>query len=91
MAPGRDGRVEPVERADVLAAEVDVDERRDAAVGEDLRPERGMALDEVVDHLADALAARLDLACAADLVPQRGRDADGDHVACTAGAEQNST
>ena len=54
-------------------------------------PSAGMALDEVVDHLADALAARLDLACPADLVPQRGRDPDGDHVACTAGAEQNST
>ena len=70
-------------RADVLAAEVDVDERSDPAVGEDLRTERRMPLDEIVEHLAHGAAARLDLPGAADLAAQRGGDADERHDACT--------
>ncbi len=82
--------VEPVQRAHVLVAEVDVDEGCDAAVREDLRGEGGVAVDEVVEHLADGVSDRLDLTCAADLGPQRGGNADGDH-ACTGPPEQNST
>ena len=87
-----DGRLEPVERADVLAAEVDVDERRDVAVREDLPRQRRVPLDEVVEHLAHRRSVDLDVPRAADLVPERGRDADDGHDACTPGTpEQNST
>ena len=74
--------VEAVERAYVLAAEVDVDERRDLAVAEDLRAERRIPLDEVLEHCADRGTLGLDLALAADLGAQSGWDADGRH-ACT--------
>ena len=60
------------------------------AVLEDLRRERGMAVDEVVEHLADRVALGLDLARAADLVAQRGRDPDDAH-AFTVPPAQNST
>ena len=59
-----------------------------------------MALDEVVEHLADGVAARLDLARSADLAAQRGGDPDEGHEAWTAccpswaacaAPEQNST
>ena len=39
-----------------------------------------MAVDEVVEHLADRVALGLDLARAADLVAQRGRDPDDAHA-----------
>ena len=55
-----------------------------------LRRERGMALDEVVEHLSYSLAVRLHLAGAADLVPKRGRNPDDPH-AVTVPRLQNST
>ena len=79
---GCDRGLEPVERADVLAAEIDVDERRDLAVAEDLRAERRVARDEVLEHGADRVAVGLDLTLAADLGAQRRGDPDGRH-ACT--------
>ena len=86
-------RVEPVEHADVLAVEVDVHEGRDAfAVVENLPPEAGEARSEVGEHVAHRRAGRLDLARAADLGAQGGRDANLGHGAtCRAGPWQNST
>ena len=52
-------------------------------------PSAGCCVDEVVEHLADAVADGLDLADAADLAAKRRRDANRDH-ACT-GPWQNST
>src|SRR5919106_893981 len=66
--------LEPVLRANVLAAEVDVHERRELAVLEELPCERRVALDEVVDDLGDGPTVRLELAGAADLGAQGGRD-----------------
>src|SRR5918999_2270641 len=57
-----DGRVEPVERPDVLAAEVHVHEGAEGPVLEELRPEPGVPLDQVLDDGADGVAARLELA-----------------------------
>ena len=82
--------VEAVAGADVLAADVDVHERRELTVLQELRRERRVALDEVVDHLGDGRALGLELACASDLGAQRRWDADGGHQRCT-GALQNST
>ena len=45
-----DGSVEAVERADVLAAEIDVHERRKLTALEELPGERGVAVDEIVEH-----------------------------------------
>ena len=86
-------RVEALERADVLAVEVDVDERRDAvAVLEHLPAQAGEALRQVGEHLAHGRAVRFDLAGAPDLGAQRRRDADPDHRATWCGAPwQNST
>ncbi len=50
----------------------------------------GKRVDEVVDHVGDGVAARLELARASDLGAQRGRDADRRHQPST-GALQNST
>ena len=58
---------------------------------EDLLRECRMALDEVVEHLAHGRAVGLDLACASDLVAERGGNVDDRHDACTAGPWQNST
>ena len=74
----------------VLPTQVDVDERGDPTVCQDLGAEGRVALDEPVEHLAHARADRLDLPGSSDLRAQRRRDADGDAHACT-GAEQNST
>ena len=86
-------RVEPLERPNVLAVEVDVHERGDAvAVLEHLVAEPGEAVGEIAEHLAQRAAGGLDLARAADLVPQRRRDADADHcVTWARGPAQNST
>jgi hypothetical protein len=88
-----DGRFEPVERADVFVIEVDVDEGRDAAVLEHLASERGIALGQVGEQLADSCTRSVDLACAARLISQRRGDADATHVAACwrAGPAQNST
>ena len=65
--PRVDGCVEPLECANVLTAEVDVDERRDLAVTEDLIAEGREALDEILEHGADRVAVGLDLALTANL------------------------
>ena len=87
----RTGVSSAVERADVLAVDEDVHERRELAVVEELRAERRIARDEVVEHVADGLAVRLELARAADLGAQRRRDANGGHQSRPIGALQNST
>ena len=69
-----DRRVEAVARADVLAVDVDVHERPDLAVAVDARPERGDALREVLEQLAHGRPGGLDLACAACLGAQHGRE-----------------
>ena len=89
---GSDGRVETVERAHVLTAEVDVHEWRDAAVLEDLRAERGVAGREVLEQLPDRRPLCLHLPGAADLAAKRGRDAYRGHEATPRPARlQNST
>ena len=65
-------RLEAFERADVLAADVDVHERRQAARLEELRLERRIAAREILEHLAHRLALADQLALAADLVAERG-------------------
>src|SRR4051812_2785831 len=57
-------RVEAVERADVLALEEDVDERRDRLALEHLEAQRREAARQVVEHLADGGARGLDGALA---------------------------
>ena len=86
-----DGGLEPIEGADVLAAEVDVDERRYVAVLEDGRAGADSAAGEIVEHLAHRLAVGLDLAGAADLVAQRGRIRTTVMRASSRGPAQNST
>src|SRR5581483_4669059 len=51
-----DGRVEAVHEADVLAADVDVDEPTQSAVLGDPAPELPVAVVEGVEHLADGRA-----------------------------------
>src|ERR1700741_3788044 len=71
--PLADGRVEPVERANVLALDVDVHERRDLPVPlEDLLSEPGEARRQVLEHRAHGLALRGNLPLAADLRAERG-------------------
>src|SRR4051812_34043881 len=89
LRAGLDGRLEPVERAHVLAVQVDVDEGRDVAVLVDLRAQPRILAREVLEQLADGGAGHLDLPLVAGLGAQRGRDADSRH-ACT-GPAQNST
>jgi hypothetical protein len=73
--------VQALERAHVLAVEIDVDEGGDlVAVLEHLVAEPREAVGEVAEHLAERPAGSLDLAHAADLVPQRRRDADARHA-----------
>ena len=86
-----DRRLEPVERPDVLAAEVHVHERRKLAPGVELSGERREALDEIIDHGADGLPSCLQLAEPADLRPERGGNAHGRHQLPPTGALQNST
>ena len=67
-----DRRREPVEVADVLAVDVDVDEPVElAVVGQELALERRvLRSSSAVDDLADRRAGQLDLLVAADLRPQ---------------------
>src|SRR5581483_2852496 len=85
-----DRGVEPVERPDVLALEVDVHERSDLVVLDELRPEPGEARHQVVEELAHRAAVGGHLADAADLAAQLRGDADQAH-ACAVLPEQNST
>ena len=90
MFPRADLRVEPVERADVLALDVDVHERRDLLVLHELRPQGGEAVHQVVEQLAHRAALGRHLAGAADLAAELGWDPDDAH-ACAGLPEQNST
>src|SRR5205085_884739 len=78
--PGRDGRLEPVERAHVFALDVDVDERRDVLVLHELRAQAGEARDEIIEQLADGVARGGYLALAARLDAKRRWDADLRHA-----------
>src|SRR6266516_2129425 len=85
-----DGRVEPVERPDVLSLDVDVDERRDLVVLHELVPEHREARQQVVEQLADVAALGGNLAHAADVAAQHRWDPDPAH-ACAGLPEQKST
>jgi len=60
LIPFAHRRVEPVTRADVLAVEVDVHEGGKLTVLEQLRAERRIALDEIVDNFGHGVAAGLE-------------------------------
>src|SRR5579871_4779930 len=79
------GRLEPVARADVLAVDVHVDERRQLAVLVDARAESRHTHREVLEELTHRGAARLDLPRAARLRAQNRRNTNETHLA------QNST
>src|SRR5262249_44850574 len=83
--------LEALARADVLAADVRVHERREIAVLVDLGLQARKAVRQVVEHLAEGRAGGLDLALAVRLGAQRRRDADDGHWAARAGAWQNWT
>ena len=85
-----DRRLEAVERAHVLALDVDVDERRDVVVLHELRAQAGEARHQVVEHLTHRDAARAHLALAARLRAEGRGDPDRAH-ACAGLPEQNST
>jgi hypothetical protein len=80
--PFGDRRVEPLQRAHVLIVYVDVDEGGEAVAAlEHLPSERGEALGEVGEEVAERWARGLDLPGAADGVTKRGRDPDSSHDA----------
>src|SRR5262245_18370233 len=91
--PGRvvDLGVEAVQRADVFADDVHVDERGQVAVLHDLAAQTGEAVGEVDDHLAHGAAVRDVLLLAAGLGAERRGDAYHAHVATPRPALQNST
>src|ERR1044072_2025369 len=77
-------RVEALLEADVLAADVDVDEAAQVAVLGEPRPQVGVRLEDGVEHLADRGAGNLQLGVAAGRGAQLGRDLHGDrHQAAT--------
>ena len=76
-----------MQRAHVLAVDVDVDEAGEPAVGVDPLGQLRVAAGQVVERLADGLAGDGNFALTTGLRAQRGRDADGD----THRAAQNST
>src|SRR4051794_2532817 len=88
--PVANGRLDPVERAHVLAFDVDVHERRDVVVLDELRAQPWEARHQVVEQLADGVAACRNLPLAANLLPQRRWNANGRH-ACVGLPWQNST
>ena len=83
-----DSRLQAVLRADVLALDVDVHERGQVVLAQDLAAQRGEAAHQVVEQLAHGLAARLDLARAPGLTPERRWDS---HAAQWPTPAQNST
>src|SRR6266508_2451417 len=87
---GRHRGVEAVERAHVLALDVDVHERGDLVVLDELRAQPGKAVHQVVEQLAHGVADGGNLAHAADLAAERGWNADRGH-ACAGLPWQNST
>jgi hypothetical protein len=82
--------VETLARAYVLAFDVDVHERREVVVLDELRAQRGEPRDQIVEQLAHRRAVGLDLALAADLGSQRGWNAN-DAQAGSRVPAQNST
>ena len=83
-----DGGLEAALGAHVLAFDVDVHERREAVVLEQLVAQRGKASEQVVEQLADGAAAGLDLARALRLATEGGWDPDATQCPTPA---QNST
>src|SRR6266508_54882 len=75
-----DGRLEALAGANVLAFDVDVHERRDAAVVQDPRAERGEPAPEIVEHLAHRSSLGQHLALAACLFTERGWNPDDAHA-----------
>src|SRR5262245_6030790 len=74
-------RLQPVEIADILAVDVDVDEAVElAVVGQELAAERRELADERLDDLADGAAGEIELLLAAGLGPEDLRDPDGAHA-----------
>ena len=69
---------EAVEEADVLVADVEVDEAADALLVEEPVADAGVALLEILDDEGDGGAVRLHLVGAAGEGAERGGDADGD-------------
>src|SRR3954447_14064295 len=87
--PGRDRRVETVERAYVLAFDIDVDERGDVVVLHELRAQPGEPRHQVVEQLAHRPAVGGHLALAADFGAKSGGYANCRH-ACVGLPWQNS-
>src|SRR3954449_6052786 len=85
-----DRRIEPVERPDVLALDVDVHVRGDVAVLHELRSQTGEAGHQVEEQFPHGVALGRHLAGAADVAPQHRWDPDPAH-ACAGLPEQNST
>src|SRR2546421_958120 len=88
--PFTNRRLDAVERAHVLALDVDVHERRDVVVFHELRAQPGEALHQVVEQLADGLALRGNLPLSADFGAQRRWNANSRH-ACAGLPWQNWT
>src|SRR5215210_8283520 len=80
--------LEAVQRAHVLAAHVDVDERGEVAGLEEVAAERRVPLGEILEDPADVVAARLDLPLAADLGAECRGNPDEGHA--RTGPAQNS-
>src|SRR4051794_17041853 len=68
--------LEAFEEADVLFADVDVDEAPDALLVEQTVLDPGVVLLEIVNHRGDGGAGRLDLVVAAREGAERGGDAN---------------
>src|SRR5690349_24687368 len=80
-----DLRLQAVLEADVLAADVDVDEAAQVAVLGDPLTQVAMGLEDGVEDLADGGAGDLDLSLPAGRCAQLGRDLPGDgHQTVTA-------
>src|SRR5919199_6832042 len=74
-------RLESVQRAHVLALDVDVHERREVLVLDQLLAQRRESSHQVLEQLADVLAVGLDLPLAVRLRAQRRWNANGTHAA----------
>ena len=83
---GRHFGLEPVERAHVLALDVDVDERRDVTILDELRAQSRKTSQQVLEQITNVVALGCDLALAVRVDAERRWDPDDAHL-----AEQNST
>src|SRR6266566_6296030 len=75
-----DGGVEPVQHAHVLTLDVDVDERGELLVLDELRAQAREPRDQVVEQLAHGVAGRGNLTLAAGLGAKGGWNANGCHA-----------